>query len=103
MIKKLWPNQFQHINSCKLILYKALSENFALAFIEALKKEEEGNKNYGQRLPPLEKICMHFSNDQVKNPIRVKPNEGSVSIIVCSLTIVRIFFLFIPYSNFYVF
>jgi hypothetical protein len=83
MIRKWWPNRFQHINPCKLILYKALSENIALAFIEALKKEKEGNKNYGQRLPPLEKIRIHFSNDQGKNPISVKPNEGSVSIIVC--------------------
>jgi len=83
MIRKWWPNRFQHIDPCKLILYKAHSVNIALGFIEALKNEKEGNKNYGQRLPPLEKIRMHFSNDQGKNLISVKQKAGSVSIIVC--------------------
>jgi len=45
MIKKWWPNWFQHIDPSKLILYKALSENMALVFLETLKKEK-GNKNY---------------------------------------------------------
>ncbi len=83
MIRKWWPNRFQHIDPSKLILYKALSENMALVFLETLKKEKEGNKNYGQRLPPLEKICIHFSNDQETYSASVKPNENRVSIVVC--------------------
>src|SRR6266496_3053953 len=61
MIRKWWPNRFQHIDPSKLILYKALSENMALVFLETLKKEKEGNKNYGQRLPPLSRISSFFS------------------------------------------
>ena|ERR1043165_5106776 len=83
MIRKWWPKRFQHIDPSKLILYKALSEVMAIVFIETLKKEKEGSNNYGQRLPPLEKICMHFSNDKEKNPVSVKPNENRVSIVVC--------------------
>ena len=49
MIKKWWPNWFQYINSSKLILYKALSENMALVFLKTLKKKK-GNKNYRQHL-----------------------------------------------------
>src|SRR6266542_7127079 len=83
MIRKWWPNRFQHIDPSKLILYKALSENMALVFLETLKKEKEGNKNYGQRLPPLSRISSFFSNDQEKNSASVKPNENRVSIVVC--------------------
>jgi hypothetical protein len=83
MIRKWWPDRFQHIDPSKLILYKALSDHIALAFVEILKKEKEGNKNYGQRLPPLEKICIHFSNDQETYFASVKPNENRVSIVVC--------------------
>jgi len=83
MIKKWWPNQFQHINSSKLILYKALSENMALFFLETLKKEKESNKNYEQYLPLLLRISSFFSNDQEKNFTRVKSNENRVSIVIC--------------------
>ncbi|CAB4430421.1 unnamed protein product [Rhizophagus irregularis] len=83
MIRKWWPDRFQHIDPSKLILYKALSDHIALAFVEILKKEKEGNKNYGQRLPPLEKISMHFSNYPKEFSVSVKPNEHRVSIIVC--------------------
>src|SRR2546421_11178346 len=40
MIRKWWPNRFQHIDPSKLILYKSLSEIMALVFIETLKKEK---------------------------------------------------------------
>ena len=60
-----------------------------LVFIETLKKEKEGNKNYGQRLHPLEKICIHFNNDQETYPDSIKPKENGVSIVVCPLRIVR--------------
>ncbi|GBC33038.1 uncharacterized protein OCT59_007276 [Rhizophagus irregularis] len=84
MIRKWWPNRFQHIDPSKLILYKVIDANIALGFSEILKKKkEEGDKNYGQRLPPLKNIRMHFSNDQETNSISSKPNKGSVSIVVC--------------------
>jgi hypothetical protein len=83
MIKKWWPNRFQHIDPSKFILYKVIDENIALAFSEILKKKKEGDKNYGQRLPPLEKIRIHFSNDQETYFVSSKPNEGSVNIVVC--------------------
>ena len=83
MIRKWWPNRFQHIDPSKLILYKVLDVNIALGLIEPLKKEKEGNKNYGQRLPPLSRISLFFSNDQENNPVSVKPNENRVSIVVC--------------------
>ena len=54
----------------------------ALVFLKTLKKEE-GNKNYGQCLPPLEKIHIHFSNDQETYSASIKPNENRVSIVVC--------------------
>ncbi|CAB5372361.1 unnamed protein product [Rhizophagus irregularis] len=78
MIRKWWPNRFQHIDPSKLILYKVIDANIALGFSEILKKKkEEGDKNYGQRLPPLENIRMHFSNDQETNSISSKPNKDS--------------------------
>ena len=83
MIRKWWPKRFQHIDPSKLILYKALSEVMAIVFIETLKKEKEGNNNYGQRLPPLEKICIHFSNDQETYFASIKPNENRVNIVIC--------------------
>ena len=83
MIRKWWPNRFRHIDPSKLILYKSLDENMALVFIETLKKEKEGNKNYGQLLPPLQKISMHFSNSQEECSPSIKPNEKRVSIVVC--------------------
>ena len=46
MIRKWWPNRFQHIDPSKLILYKAIIEVMAIVFIETLKKEKEGNNNY---------------------------------------------------------
>jgi len=83
MIRKWWPNRFQHIDPSKLILYKVLDVNIALGLIEPLKKEKEGNKNYGQRLHPLDKICIHFNNDQETYPGSIKPKENRVSIVVC--------------------
>ena len=84
MIRKWQPNRFQHINPSKLILYKALSENMALVFLKTLKKEK-GNKNYEQHLPSLEKIHIHFSNDQETYSASIKPNENRVSIVICPL------------------
>ncbi|CAG8700642.1 6755_t:CDS:2, partial [Funneliformis mosseae] len=82
MIRKWWPNRFQHIDPSKLILYKVLDVNIALGLIEPLKKEKAGNKNYGQRLHLLEKICIHFNNDQETYPDSIKPNEKRVSIVI---------------------
>uniref|UniRef100_U9UJ03 Crinkler effector protein N-terminal domain-containing protein n=1 Tax=Rhizophagus irregularis (strain DAOM 181602 / DAOM 197198 / MUCL 43194) TaxID=747089 RepID=U9UJ03_RHIID len=84
MIRKWWPNRFQHIDPSKLILYKVIDANIALGFSEILKKKkEEGDKNYGQRLPPLKNICIHFNNDQETYPDSIKPKENRVSIVVC--------------------
>ncbi len=56
----------------------------ALVFLETLKKEKkEDNKNYGQCLSSLSKISTYFSNDQIIYFTSSKPNEGSVSIIIC--------------------
>ncbi|CAI2191241.1 7858_t:CDS:2, partial [Funneliformis geosporum] len=48
-------------------------------FLETLKKEKEGNKNYGQRLPSLTRIRTHFSNDQETYFASIKPDENRVS------------------------
>jgi hypothetical protein len=57
----------------------------------------------GYALSPLTKNSSHFSNNQEKYFANDKPNENSVSIVVCPLTIVRPF-LFTLYNirNFYV-
>ena len=92
MIRKWWPNRFRHIDPSKLILYKSLDENMALVFIETLKKEKEGNKNYGQCLPPLEKISMHFSNYQKNFPLALSQMKIELASLYAPLIIVRTFY-----------
>lgn len=70
-----------------------------LVFLKTLKKEKEGNKNYGQRLSLLIRIRTHFSNDQETYFTSIKPNENRVSIIVCPLTIIRNYLFIVLYNT----